>query len=133
MAAPETGMLAHGPFPRRSLAGMFDAGSRHVRSVPTGVARRIPLPPPPTGQHMLSRMALEEYPVGRRWDVPDYETVTPWTCIFEDVAVFGDGGIVVADGGVVGDTLAHCEPGRQWFAEAEGGTSLFSAGPPVCL
>ncbi len=125
--------LAHGPFPRLSLSGMFDAGSRHVRSVPTGLARRIALPEPPTGRHMLARMVLDEHPRGQAWNAPDYTTVTPWTCVFEDVALFGDGGITVAGGGVVGDTLVHCEPGRQWFVEGPEGVTLFSAAAPMAL
>jgi len=112
---------------------MFDARSRHVRSIPTGTSRRIALPQPPTGHHMLARMALDEHPRGQRWDVADYTTVTPWTCVFEDVALFGDGGIVVADGGLVGDTLVHCEAGRQWFVEEAQGVTLFTAAPPVPL
>jgi len=125
--------LAFGPYPRMSLGKMFQHGSRRVRSIPTGIARRVKLPLPPTGRHMLARLALDEHPVGQSWDADSYQSVTPWTCLFEDVSLFGDGGIVVADGGVVLDTLAHCGPCRQWFVEGQGEVTLMTARQPARL
>lgn len=132
------GIAVHGPYPRRALIDLLNdaaagTGPRHAGSIATGLAQTIALPAPPTGRHMLARLTLSEYPPDGHWDAPDFATVTPWTCVFEDVTLFGDGGIVLAGGAVVQDTLAHCEPGRQWFADQPDGVSLFSAGAPERL
>ncbi len=130
--------LVHGPYPRRALIDCLNEGARPGRpgrahSNVTGSAETIVLPPPPTGRRRLARGGITQFPPEPGWRAPGFTSATPWVCVFEGVTVHGDGGIVLADGAVVQDTLAHCEEARQWFADRPEGLFLFSAAPPAPL
>ena len=130
--------LVHGPYPRRALIDCLNESPRagrsaRVRSIVTGTAETIALPQPPTGRHMLARAALTEFPREPGWRAPGFTSATPWVCVFEGATVHGDGGIILAEGAVVQDTLMHCEEARQWFADRPQGLFLFSTAPPAPL
>jgi capsular polysaccharide biosynthesis protein len=119
-----------GPFRLRGLDTLWSApqGARATAMV-TGEAQRVVLPPMPIGEAMLRRMALPPTDLPVAWDETEYQSHIPWVCTFEGVEVHGDGGIVLADGAIVADTLAQCVPGRQGLAETPQGPVLLRGGP----
>ena len=123
-----------GPYPLRGLDTLWSApkGARATAMV-TGAAQRVVLPPMPIGEAMLRRMALPPTDLPVAWDEAEYQSHIPWVCRFEGVEVHGDGGIVLADGVIVADTLAQCVPGRQGLAETPQGPVLLRDGPARAL
>jgi len=122
-----------GPFALRGLDTLWSATGARAQAIVTGEARRVALPPMPIGEAMLRRLALPPSDLPVTWDETEYESHTPWVCRFEGVEVHGDGGIVLAEGAVVADTLAHCVPGRQGLAETPRGPVLLRGGPAHAL
>jgi capsular polysaccharide biosynthesis protein len=113
-----------GPFRRRRLAELFDAGWPHARARPTGQSTRVALAPMPAGGAMLAYMPVLQEPPDCPWDAPDYEAVTPWVCTFRDVLVHSGAGIVCTDDAVVADTLLLTDETQQHYDDGPNGLTL---------
>jgi len=87
-----THAVAYGPLPRCGLGDLLNAPANpiaHARSLPTGLSRKIALPPLLTGRHLLAHAKLTEYPPDAHWANADYDSVVLHV-FFERGAAPGD-------------------------------------------
>lgn len=127
-----------GPFRRQSLISLLNAGAADPSRAPAqgrliAPAARIPLPPLPTGRHVLAHGKITQHPDGTRWQDDSYESVAAWVCTFHDALVFGEAGIVVIGDTVVEDTLLQTNPAEHRYREDGGAIFLEADGPATDL
>ncbi len=124
------------PGPHRPVAlsavltpGGGTAVARHASVRASGAARDVAVPPLGAGQHLFPRFALHQHPPDADWRETTYRAATPWVVTLDAVTVFGDAGLILAEGEIVADTAGRAEPSRDRFRRDGAGITLRPSGP----